>query len=331
MPTVSVIIPNYNHERFLRKRLESVVNQSFRDIEIIYLDDASTDGSADVVKDFLGDKRIRSYPGLSNSGNPFNQWNKGVALARGKYIWIAESDDFAEPDFLEKLLPQLEEHPETAVAYCQSYNVDDNDDITASAESHTNDIDAARWTESFYSAGRDECSKYLYLRNTIPNASAVLFRKDVYESAGGADTAFRLNGDWHLWVKMLLRSDLRFVAEHLNYFRHHDASVRSSESRYGKNFEESFRVRKYIRRHVVVSGEGIREADTTLVKRAVHQSYNGNILAPQLLKIMLLALQVSPRLLLTFVTYSLKELKTRVTSFLNTARNSSSKPSADLD
>src|SRR6187549_2432119 len=94
---VSVIIPNYNHAKFLRQRLESVLNQSFRDFEVIILDDCSTDESFQVIEDY------RAHPKVShivfnkeNTGSTFIQWKKGIELAKGEWIWIAESDDWCE-------------------------------------------------------------------------------------------------------------------------------------------------------------------------------------------------------------------------------------------
>ncbi|HVB58282.1 MAG TPA: glycosyltransferase family 2 protein, partial [Candidatus Acidoferrales bacterium] len=95
MPTVSVIVPNYNHARFLRKRIDSVLQQTFQDFELILLDDCSTDDSRSILSSYAGDPRIRIEFNDANSGSTFKQWNKGVRLARGKYVWIAESDDYA--------------------------------------------------------------------------------------------------------------------------------------------------------------------------------------------------------------------------------------------
>ena len=79
-PRVTVIVPNYNHDRFLGDRLRSVFAQSFQDFELIYIDDGSTDGSNKVAQDFATDKRMILEFGEENSGNPFVQCNKGLPL-----------------------------------------------------------------------------------------------------------------------------------------------------------------------------------------------------------------------------------------------------------
>lgn len=93
---VSVIIPNYCHARFLNQRIDSVLNQTYSDYEVIILDDCSTDNSREIIESY------RNHPKIShivynekNSGSTFIQWEKGFELARGEYIWIAESDDVA--------------------------------------------------------------------------------------------------------------------------------------------------------------------------------------------------------------------------------------------
>jgi len=90
MPNVTVIVPNYNHARFLRQRLDSILTQTYQDFELILLDDCSTDDSRTILKEYAADPRVRLELNEANSGSPFKQWNKGVQLAQGKYVWIAE-------------------------------------------------------------------------------------------------------------------------------------------------------------------------------------------------------------------------------------------------
>ena len=111
MPTVSVIVPNYNHARFLPQRIETILRQSYQDFELLLLDDCSTDDSRAILSQYASDPRVRLEFNEMNSGSPFKQWNKGVRLARGKYVWIAESDDYADPQLLERLVAVLEADP----------------------------------------------------------------------------------------------------------------------------------------------------------------------------------------------------------------------------
>lgn len=103
---VTIIVPNYNHGRFLIKRLESIYKQTYKNIEVILLDDCSTDNSQDILLNYK-----KKYPSITrtifsekNSGSIFKQLRKGLALAKGKYIWIAESDNWCDIHFIEKLI-----------------------------------------------------------------------------------------------------------------------------------------------------------------------------------------------------------------------------------
>jgi glycosyltransferase involved in cell wall biosynthesis len=100
---VSVIVPNYNHAEYLKQRIDSILNQTYRDFELIILDDGSTDNSREIIDDYVSRfPFIISRFNEVNSGSPFIQWDSGVNKAEGELIWIAESDDFAETTFLEK-------------------------------------------------------------------------------------------------------------------------------------------------------------------------------------------------------------------------------------
>ena len=123
MVKISVVIPNYNHSRFLSKRIESVLKQTFQDFELILLDDGSTDNSRSILSGYADDPRVRIKFNEVNSGNPFKQWNQGVNLACGEYVWIAESDDYANEQLLGKLAACLDAQPSAAFAYCRSWRV----------------------------------------------------------------------------------------------------------------------------------------------------------------------------------------------------------------
>ena len=121
MCKVSVIVPNYNHAPYLRQRLDSIFNQTYQDFEVIILDDYSTDNSREIIEEY------RSRPQLSHivynettSGSPFKQWAKGFDLAKGEYIWIAESDDWAEVNFLDELVSALDQDNSLALAFCEN-------------------------------------------------------------------------------------------------------------------------------------------------------------------------------------------------------------------
>ena len=122
---VSIIVPNYNYCRYLEARLQSLSNQTIAPYEIIVLDDVSTDNS----REWLDENLERICPGAEsfynerNSGSAFGQWLAGVRRARGDYVWIAEADDIAEPEFLADVLAKFDE-PNVVLSFCQSKQMD---------------------------------------------------------------------------------------------------------------------------------------------------------------------------------------------------------------
>lgn len=248
---MSVVVPNYNHARFLRQRLDSIVGQTFQDFEIILLDDCSTDESQSILRQYASGPRVTLEINDKNSGSTFKQWNKGVRLARGEYVWIAESDDYADPRLLEKLVSRLDADPGAVFSYCRSWRVSADGELSGYSDFYLADIDPHRWTEDFWADGEEECRKYLVQRNTVPNASAVLFRKDVYERIGGADEDLVFCGDWKTWAGMALTGGgIVYLGEPLSYHRFHETNVTATSQRLGIDGIEVLKVIRWILQRV---------------------------------------------------------------------------------
>lgn len=246
MPSVSVIIPNYNHARFLRKRLDSILSQTYNDFELIILDDASTDNSRDIIREYaIINHPIRTIFNQTNSGSPFLQWNKGVEISQGEYIWIAETDDYCEDTFLERLVGIMSNNLNVGIAYCQSWQINEEDQILQSLDTWTTDLDPDRWRQAYINNGREECTKYLFYKNTIPNASAVLIRKEAYTFAQPHINSFLLAGDYMLWARISSRYDIAYIPDKLNYFRTHPCTTRNKTPRL-KTVLENLDIFKYI-------------------------------------------------------------------------------------
>ncbi len=224
---VSVIIPNYNHALFLQQRIETVLNQTYQNFEVIILDDCSTDNSRDIIEEYRNHEKVSQVIyNTKNSGSTFKQWNKGVDLANGKYIWIAESDDVAEVSFLETLVKKLDDNPNANISFCQSYRLSANGEITGDWKNWADDIDKEqKFGADFYLDGKQFIEQFLVYKNVLPNASAVLFKKNVFENAGKANEHIKYCSDWFLWLKMLTTGMISYTATSLNYFRYHEKSV----------------------------------------------------------------------------------------------------------
>lgn len=226
-PLVSVVVPNYNHARYLGERLRSIATQTLQDIEIILLDDASTDHSRDLLQRFAAvESRARYLPNTTNSGSTFKQWRKGLNEARGKYVWIAESDDSAQPALLERLVARLEAEPDVALACCQLRMMDAAGNLGGTPDEWLGELHPTRWNKSFTNDGRDEISRYLSRKNTILNASGVVFRN--FEGVDRlVDDSMRLCADWLFWARLLVRGKIAYEAEPLNHWRLQSSNARN--------------------------------------------------------------------------------------------------------
>jgi len=251
-PLVSVIIPNYNHYPFLEQRIESVLNQTFQDFELIILDDYSTDNSKDIIEHYhLHPKVSRIEYNNNNSGSPFKQWLKGIQIAKGEYIWIAESDDYSDSAFLETMLLKIAAYPQVALVYCDSHVVNAENKIL-DFQNWGHDLDDKRWENDYINKGDDEISNYLLYKNTIVNASAVIFKKELFlhiDTRLFIDLMF--TGDWMIWVNLLRNDSIAYLAKKLNYFRFHQESTRSVKSIKDeiKRVKEYFKVINFIEKN----------------------------------------------------------------------------------
>ena len=129
-PKVSIIVPNYKYARFLDMRMESVLSQTYQDFELILLDDASSDDSKIVLEKYKDNPHVTALViNEKNTGNPFMQWRKGIEMARGEYIWIAESDDCADKTLLERAVEQLDKNKNAVLCFFGSHLIDQNGNL----------------------------------------------------------------------------------------------------------------------------------------------------------------------------------------------------------
>jgi glycosyltransferase involved in cell wall biosynthesis len=224
MSKVSVVVPNYNHGPYLRERIDSILNQTCKDFELIILDDYSNDNSVEIIKEYR-DEPCVSHVVVNdrNSGSPFLQWEKGIKLATGDYIWIAESDDFASPEFLAEMTTHLDAGAD--FVYCRSNVVDENGNLFKGYY-WADSFDGRRWKSDYSNEGLSEISECLVYRNTIPNASACVFRRNKFKISSSM-LSMKYCGDWLFWVDYLRDSRVFFLSRPLSYHRQHGQSTRS--------------------------------------------------------------------------------------------------------
>ncbi|RDS83407.1 glycoside hydrolase family 99-like domain-containing protein [Dyella psychrodurans] len=232
VPRVSVVVPNYNYARYMQERLATISDQTVPVYEIIVLDDASSDDSLSTLQDL----RCKIHPepriitNQTNSGSVFRQWLKGVELAKGDYVWIAEADDLCKPNFLRRLTRLLQSHSEAVLGYTQSEQIDESGKVLSPDYlGYTDDLDLARWSESYLADGVDEVTAGLAVKNTLPNVSAVLFRREalleVLQDNIEDIASYRIAGDWLVYLLMLKKGKMVYDASPCNQHRRHSTSV----------------------------------------------------------------------------------------------------------
>ena len=179
------------------------------------MDDCSSDNSCEVLQRWAEkDERITTLFNEINSGSPFAQWEKGANWAQGKYIWIAESDDYAAEDMLALHVQALESNHRAVLAYSHSRMADVNGKILRDFKEDYAFIfgDASKWSRDFIVSGKEEVARTMVFSNTIPNASGVLMRKSAFDQVGAPATTWLLNGDWLFYAQLLQLGDLIFFA-----------------------------------------------------------------------------------------------------------------------
>lgn len=248
MPTVSIIVPNFNHSKYLRQRIDSILNQTFTDFEVILLDDCSTDESKSVLELYRNNNKISHIIyNEENSGSPFKQWKKGVDISIGTYIWIAESDDWCEPTLLETLINGIKKDKDCVISYCQSFSINDqNKIIFQSTHSKLSEmIDGKIFIE-----------QYLNVPVAIYNASMVLWKKEKFNKIPPDYMQYKFCGDWLFWIYLSRLGKVHISAKALNYFRKHNDDVSGKAYKTGLNFVEELKILNKIFSERLISETG---------------------------------------------------------------------------
>lgn len=230
---VSIIVPNYNHAKFLPQRLESIFNQTFQDFEVIILDDCSTDNSVDIINEYILNEKVSHFIiNDKNSGSTFKQWQKGILLAKGKYIWIAESDDYCDSVFIEELLPHFSDG--TGVVFCESNYVDNQGEIF---------FQRPKINKNEVYNGIDFIRNQMIFGNAINNASMAIFEKKwFFKIDQNSLLKMKYCGDWLFWSFLAGETNITKVFYPYNNFRRHDASVSNRSEKIGLSVFEGIKV-----------------------------------------------------------------------------------------
>lgn len=227
-PKVTALLPSFNHGDYIEQRIESIINQSYPNIELIVIDDLSTDNSHTIITQLQQKYNFIYIRNEKNSGTPFAAWETVISLATGDYLWICESDDFAETNFVETAINALVAHKNAVLFYCNSWVVNSNGDRVDHTETYFRDIwKEQRWEADFIIDGYQELINFQVRGQIVPNMSSALISSTAFRDAY---TPFlkklKLTGDWLFIGNILHFGDSIFSTQTLSNFRRHEQTAR---------------------------------------------------------------------------------------------------------
>lgn len=276
---VSVIVPNYNHSKFLPKRLDSILSQTYQDFELIILDDCSTDSSAEVIESYSNNEKV-SHIVINdhNSGSTFVQWQKGFRLAKGELIWIAESDDYCTLDFLQEMVSAFQENNNLAFAYCTSNLVDGDGNLL-------NRKDTANKIPGRVFDGIHFIKRYMLSGNSVWNASAVVMRKDFALRADKQYMNYKSAGDHIFWIELAEMGEVVHISKKMNFFRQHGNKVTPAKTKDGTTYREEKSIFSYIISKYSISGAHVLRARSSFILRILEGEFLSEAVRKELLQL----------------------------------------------
>ncbi len=218
---VSVCLPVFNGQEFLQEALNSILNQTISDIEVIVTDDCSSDASAEIVRAIAEqDKRVKYWRNETQLGL-FANYNQSFDHAQGRYIKPMAQDDILMPDVLEKFLEQFQRNPELSLVSCDRHVIDDEGEIVEVYERVT--PTSVLGKKDVYSLLEVTRASLMPIRNLVGEPCTVMFKTEDLD--GGFSPRLKHTGDIEFWIKLLRKGDFRFVSEKLASFRQHRKSA----------------------------------------------------------------------------------------------------------
>ena len=203
MPKISVVLPTYNGMKYIKHSIDSVLNQTFSDFELIIIDDCSTDGTGEFLDRYeKEDTRIRVLHNEENLKLPASL-NKGFKLAKGEYFTWTSDDNWYEKDAFEIMIKALDDNPEVGMVYCNCIVIDENERI----------VDA--W----------KLSPPAWIRTGNCIGACFMYRSDVANIVGEYDTTMFLAEDYDYWLRIYENSKLLHLTDFLYRYRAHGESL----------------------------------------------------------------------------------------------------------
>jgi glycosyltransferase involved in cell wall biosynthesis len=215
-PKVTFVVPCYKLAHLLPECVNSILAQTYRDFEILIMDDCSPDDTPQVARSFSGDPRVQHIRNDPNLGHLRN-YNKGLKMARGEYVWLMSADDrLRSPHILERYVEVMEENPQVGYAFCPGMALENGRETRVLPYSRHGDKDAIF-------DGREFLLKLL--KGNFVLAAAGMARKECYEKAGYFPLDIPYAGDWYIWLIFALYYDVAYFAEPMVDYRMHELTI----------------------------------------------------------------------------------------------------------
>lgn len=213
---ISVIMPVYNNETYVSKAIESVLNQTIKDLELIIINDGSTDNTESVIKNY-NDDRIKYYY-QKNSG-PGAARNYGMSLSKGEFIAFIDSDDMYKPNKLEEQLYFLSNNSQYSLVYCEAEVIDSDGNYVADVKSDSN-----------YTI-KEDMHAFMLFRQVIPVLPAIMIRRESYDAGFKYDESLFRGDDYDFVLKLSEKFNFYYLPLNLYKYRRHTKNITNEQAK----------------------------------------------------------------------------------------------------
>jgi glycosyltransferase involved in cell wall biosynthesis len=241
-PLVSVVVPSYNHARYVQAAVQSVLDQSYAHVELIVIDDGSTDDSLEVLERLGGGFHLESQPNAGQAAT----LNRGWTIARGEILSYLSADDLLMPHAIANAVEYLRRSPATVMVYGDFDLIDERSRV----------LRRVRAPDFDYFD--------MVVRTACPPGPGVFFRRGAHEAAGGWNPAFRQWPDYDYWLRLGLQGSFQRIPQALAAFRVHDQSQTLSRVSFERAEEPTRVVRGYFESHANIPAHIGRAKKTAL-------------------------------------------------------------------
>lgn len=218
-PLISVIMPVYNAEAFLKESIESILNQTYKNFEFIIIEDGSADKSPEIIKQYANkDYRIKFYKNLENTGY-VRRLNEGLKLAKGKYVARMDADDISLPKRFEKQIERLEQDSKLAVVGSSAFSIDEN---------------GKKLNKWILNSDPEQTKTHFLFTNYVIHPS-VIMRKSMIPKNGYREE-FMPAEDFDLWVRIIKKHPISSISKPLLKYQIHPNNIS------GKKIETTFKL-----------------------------------------------------------------------------------------